>query len=114
MIKTVSREQLRLVRKRLERLYGTQAEKLLERFVMMIGRYGVGIDVVPFESHWEGRRFGSVRPTGSRRTYPGLPPLAAGRQHEGALRSLHFSRRGDCISQAPCWRSSSLLPPSAA
>ena len=53
MIKTVSREQLNLVRKRFERLYGTQAGKLLERFVMMIGRYGVGVDVVPFESHWD-------------------------------------------------------------
>ena len=53
MIKTVSREQLRSVRKRLERLYGTQAETLLERFVMMIGRYGVGIDVVPLESRWD-------------------------------------------------------------
>ena len=53
MIKTVSREQLRSVRKRLERLYGKQAEKLLERFVMMIGRYGVGVDVVPIEAHWD-------------------------------------------------------------
>ena len=45
MIKTISREQLRQVRKRLERLYGKEAEKHLERFVMIIGRYGVGVDV---------------------------------------------------------------------
>ncbi len=52
MIKTVSREQLRLVRKRLTVLYGNQAEKLLERFIMMIGRYGVGIAPVAVDSHW--------------------------------------------------------------
>ncbi|MFP4260896.1 MAG: sugar phosphorylase [Opitutales bacterium] len=44
MIKTVSREELRIIRKRFERLYGGQAERLLERFVMVIGRYGVGVD----------------------------------------------------------------------
>lgn len=42
MIKSVSREQLRSVRRRLTRLYGGDAEKLLERFFMHIGRYGVG------------------------------------------------------------------------
>lgn len=42
MIKSVSREQLRSVRHRLNHLYGGEAERLLERFFMMIGRYGVG------------------------------------------------------------------------
>ena len=42
MIKSVSREQLRSVRRRLSLLYGGDAEKLLERLFMMIGRYGVG------------------------------------------------------------------------
>ena len=46
MIKTVSKEQLRSVRKRLTYLYGSQSEQLLERFAMMIGRYGVGLDPV--------------------------------------------------------------------
>ena len=44
MIKTVSKEQLRSVRKRLTYLYGSDSEHLLERFTMMIGRYGVGLD----------------------------------------------------------------------
>lgn len=52
MIKTVSREQLRSVRKRLTLLYGSDAEKLLQRFVMMIGRYGVGDAPVPTDSKW--------------------------------------------------------------
>ena len=41
MIKSVSRDQLRRVRRRLNMLYGGDSEKLLERFFMMIGRYGV-------------------------------------------------------------------------
>jgi len=55
MIKSISREQLRAVRKRLTTLYGNRAEKLLERFVMMIGRYGVGVDVVPAAFRWDER-----------------------------------------------------------
>jgi glycosidase len=51
-IRTVSKQQLRSVRRRLERLYGAQSEKLLQRFVMMIGRYGVGLDVVPCDLRW--------------------------------------------------------------
>ena len=42
MIKSVSRGQLRSIRRRLAKLYGGDAEKLLQRFFMMIGRYGVG------------------------------------------------------------------------
>lgn len=44
MIKIVSREQIRSLRRRLATLYGTEADKMLERFVMMIGRYGIGLD----------------------------------------------------------------------
>ena len=42
MMKSVSREQLRRVLRRLGKLYGGQADKHLERFFVMIGRYGVG------------------------------------------------------------------------
>lgn len=42
MIKSVSRDQLRRLRRRLNILYGSQSEKLLERIFMMIGRYGIG------------------------------------------------------------------------
>ena len=52
MIKTVSKEQLRSVRKRLTYLYGSQSEQLLERFAMMIGRYGVGLDPVQPDHAW--------------------------------------------------------------
>jgi sucrose phosphorylase len=52
MIKTVSKEQLRSVRKRLTYLYGSEAEHLLERFAMMIGRYGVGLDPVQPDHAW--------------------------------------------------------------
>ena len=55
MIKTVSIEQLRKVRKRFERLYGVQAEKLLERFVMVIGRYGVNVDLGTDFNRWDER-----------------------------------------------------------
>ena len=55
MIKAISREQLRTIRKRFERLYGGQAEKLLERFVMVIGRYGVGVDLPIDVNSWDER-----------------------------------------------------------
>ena len=95
MIKTVSREQLRLVRKRLERLYGTQAEKLLERFVMMIGRYGVGIDVVPFESHWDEKDCVLITYADTLRDPANGTPLRALKafadQHfKGTIRSIHL------------------------
>ena len=53
MIKTVSREELRKIRKRFERLYGGQAEQLLERFVMVLGRYGVGVNVSGISDRWD-------------------------------------------------------------
>lgn len=56
MIKSVSREQLRSVRRRLNLLYEGKAEKLLERFFMMIGRYGVGrFDTLCNGDHWDER-----------------------------------------------------------
>ncbi|MGB0743769.1 MAG: sugar phosphorylase [Opitutales bacterium] len=55
MIKAISREELRLIRKRFERLYGSDAEKLLERFFMVIGRYGVGVNVRNEVHKWDER-----------------------------------------------------------
>jgi len=45
VIKHVSSAKLKTIRKRLARLYGvSQADALLERFYLMVGRYGVGVD----------------------------------------------------------------------
>lgn len=56
MIKSVSREQLRSVRRRLNLLYGGNSEKLLERLFMMIGRYGVGrFETISNGDRWDER-----------------------------------------------------------
>jgi len=60
MIQTVSRDQLRTIRKRFERLYGSRAEKLLERFLMVIGRYGVGSNDAAFADRWDERDRGRI------------------------------------------------------
>ncbi|MEM7672709.1 MAG: sugar phosphorylase [Verrucomicrobiota bacterium] len=53
IVKLLSQTQYAKIRKRLLKLYGTQADGLIERFFMMIGRYGVGLDVpVPKKSKW--------------------------------------------------------------
>ena len=45
VIKHVSSAKLKTIRRRLAHLYGvSQADALLERFYLMIGRYGVGVD----------------------------------------------------------------------
>ena len=45
VIKHVSTAKLKTIRRRLAHLYGvSQADALLERFYLMIGRYGVGVD----------------------------------------------------------------------
>ncbi|MFT4900876.1 MAG: glycosidase [Lentimonas sp.] len=95
MLKTVSREQLRSIRKRLNLLYGGQAEQLLRRFVMMIGRYGVGGEVWPVESHWTERD--SILITyGDTLSDPaaGSPLNALGqfsnKHFKGAIRTIHL------------------------
>lgn len=56
MIKSVSREQLRRIRRRLNLLYGGESERILERFFMMIGRYGVGgVETAVEGSPWDER-----------------------------------------------------------
>lgn len=52
MIKPVSRAQLKSLRRRLLKLYGNDAEKMLERFYMMIGRYGIGLETLPVRKRW--------------------------------------------------------------
>ena len=55
-MKSVSREQLRTVRRRLNHLYDGNADKLLERFFMMIGRYGVGdVETTTRDGKWDER-----------------------------------------------------------
>lgn len=95
MIKTVSRGQLRSVRKRLSLLYGSQAEKLLERFVMMIGRYGVGIEAVEECSHWDERDSVLITYGDSLRNGDEAVPLSVldsfSRKHlKGAIRTIHL------------------------
>lgn len=51
-MKIVSYESMERIRKRLVRLYGERAPELLERFHMLIGRYGIGIDVAPLTERW--------------------------------------------------------------
>ncbi|MDC0504521.1 hypothetical protein OAN94_09610, partial [Verrucomicrobiales bacterium] len=51
-MKIVSQESMERIRKRLVKLYGDRAPELLERLHMMIGRYGVGINVVPLTERW--------------------------------------------------------------
>ena len=53
IVKLLSQTQYAKIRKRLLKLYGGQADGLIERFFMMIGRYGVGLNVpVPKKSKW--------------------------------------------------------------
>ena len=47
IVKLLSQTQYAKIRKRLLKLYGSQADGLIERFFMMIGRYGVGLNVAP-------------------------------------------------------------------
>ncbi len=95
MIKTVSREQLRSVRKRLTTLYGNRSEKLLERFVMMIGRYGVGVDAVPVDSHWTEHDSVLITYGDTLSDARGGSPLNAleafsSKHFKGAIRTIHL------------------------
>ncbi|MFP6901923.1 MAG: sugar phosphorylase, partial [Opitutales bacterium] len=52
-LKHVSNAKLKTIRRRLARLYGGEAERLLERFYHMIGRYGVGLQTLPVGGRWD-------------------------------------------------------------
>ncbi|HKK17551.1 MAG TPA: sugar phosphorylase [Opitutales bacterium] len=95
MIKAISREELKIIRKRFERLYGGQAEKLLERFVMVIGRYGVGVDVGGVVEKWNERDSVLITYADTVRDGEHRRPLAAlnafSRKHlKGAIRTIHL------------------------
>jgi len=95
MIKTVSREELRKIRKRFERLYGGQAEQLLERFVMVLGRYGVGVNVSNGADRWDERDSVLITYADTITDPARGTPLAAmnqfARKHlKGAIRCIHL------------------------
>lgn len=95
MIKTVSREQLRTVRKRFERLYGGQAEQLLERFIMVLGRYGVGVNVGGEADRWDERDSVLITYANTLRDSGKAPPLQAlndfaRKNLKGAIRCIHL------------------------
>jgi len=95
MIKTVSKEQLRRVRKRFERLYGGRAEKLLERFIMVMGRYGVGVDVPTEVNRWDERDSVLITYADSIRDPDTGSPLQAlnsfaRKNLKGAVRCIHL------------------------
>ena len=96
MIKSVSREQFRSVRRRLNHLYGGQSEKLIERLFMMIGRYGVGrIESESSGDRWDERDSvlityaDSIQHDGDQSALRALDQFA--REHlAGAIRSIHL------------------------
>ena len=96
MMKSVSKEQLQRVRRRLMHLYGGQSEQLLERFFMMIGRYGVeDTTSASTASHWDERDTVLITYADSIQDARLGSPLAAlhsfACQHlKGAIRTIHL------------------------
>ncbi|MEM7790239.1 MAG: sugar phosphorylase [Verrucomicrobiota bacterium] len=95
-MKSVSRDQLRKVRRRLSLLYGSQAEKLLERFFMMIGRYGVGdLETIVETKMWDERDSVLITYADTLRDSGKSTPLAAlndfsNKHLKGAIRTIHL------------------------
>lgn len=55
-MKLIRKNQIHRIHRRLTRLYGAhRADRLLERFTMMIGRYGVGVNPRPATARWSER-----------------------------------------------------------
>jgi len=52
-MKLISKKGMRKIQRRLTRLYGDRAWQLMERFYMLIGRYGVGIDSPDSIRQWD-------------------------------------------------------------
>lgn len=97
MIKSVSRDQLRRVRRRLNMLYGGESEKLLERIFMMIGRYGVsGAESADDEPNlWDERDSVLITYADSIHSEKVGTPLNAldqfAREHlKGSIRTIHL------------------------
>lgn len=51
----LSMSQKQALRQRLQRLYGERAPLLVRRFEMMLGRYGVGLEIPPPREKWDHR-----------------------------------------------------------
>jgi|TARA_B110000438_G_scaffold297013_1_gene342653 sucrose phosphorylase len=51
-MKFITKQQAQGLRRRLTTLYGEQAPELMDRFFMLLGRYGVGDDVSPHTRFW--------------------------------------------------------------
>ncbi|HPA20313.1 MAG TPA: sugar phosphorylase [Verrucomicrobiae bacterium] len=87
MIKCISRESLERMRGRFERLYGADlAARCVERAVMLVGRYGVGLDARPPAAPWS-ERDALLIAYGDMVRREGEAPLATlGRFAGGALR----------------------------
>ncbi len=54
-LRHVSNAKLKTIRRRLAKLYGERAERLLERFYHMLGRYGVGFQTTSPGNRWSER-----------------------------------------------------------
>ncbi|KAF0095313.1 MAG: sucrose phosphorylase [Puniceicoccaceae bacterium 5H] len=52
-MKFINKEKAQLIQRRLTRLYGDKAPRLMERFYMLLGRYGIGEDVAQHTRYWD-------------------------------------------------------------
>ncbi len=52
-MKLIDKKNIQKIRRRLTRLYGDRAGQLMERFYMLIGRYGVGVDSPGPNRQWD-------------------------------------------------------------
>jgi len=52
-MKFITKEQAERIEGRMRRLYGERAPQLMRRFVMMMGRYGVGLNVEEARGYWD-------------------------------------------------------------
>jgi len=91
----LSREQGRRLRRRFDKLYGREvAPRLMERFLMMLGRYGVGEGPQEKRELWNEKDVVLITYADSLRS-PGAPPLATLRsflcEHaKGAIETVHL------------------------
>lgn len=93
-MKMVSQESIERIRKRLVRLYGDRAPELVERLHMMIGRYGVGIDVAPLQDRWS-EKDSLLITYADMVQHPGERPLASLKRFvdtylPGTFRTIHI------------------------
>ncbi|MGJ3244156.1 MAG: sugar phosphorylase [Opitutales bacterium] len=97
VIKAVSRQDLDRIRRRLGKLYGgEEAEYLLERFYMMIGRYDVGMEAQRTGSLWSEKdivliTYGDSVRSGNRAEMPLKTLRAFANRHlKGSISTIHL------------------------